>query len=31
MELYFKSIEVPKDLKEKIMNSIQTKKKTNNT
>lgn len=31
MELYFKSIEVPKDLKEKIINSIQTKKKTNNT
>ena len=27
MELYFKSIEIPKDLKSKIMNSIQTKKK----
>ena len=26
MELYFKSIEIPKDLKSKIMNSIQTKK-----
>lgn len=31
MALYFKSIEIPKDLKKKIMNSIQTKKKTNNT